>query len=678
MLLKSLTISNFRSFGKETIIALSDCSSFIGSNGAGKSAALHALLKLFGTTSGERNLNQSDFHIPTGVDPDTINEQKLYIEARIEFPELAGTELDPAAIPDFYSVLIVDAPEAAPYCRIRLEGTWTRSNLPEGDVEEQLHWMTTPAGAAVEPTLQKVKPHERNAIHVIYVPAVRDPAKQLKSVASGTILRLLQSVPWKVETQQAIASATADVDKALQAEGTVKELQDAVARTWASVHDVADFQKPRLRAAESKLPEVIRGLSFVFSTLVAESDLPVARMSEGLKSLFYLTLVTAVFEYQHKLAGAGPKAVNKGDEQRDETPPPPVPLLTIFAVEEPENHVAPHYLARIMDVLQRQAKHPAGQVILTSHSASILSRVAPRDVRHFRLDVPSLTTCVRQVDLPASDDEAFVYVNEAVRAYPELYFARFVVLCEGDSEQIVLPRIGKLLGTPMDRNLVSVVPLGGRHVNHFWKLLSGLKIPFCTLGDLDWGRRTGGWDRIVHLLSELLINGADSAELLVNSDGTVLAATDWQEALVTQGNVDPDRIYHWLSQLQKFGVFLSSPLDVDWLMLQAFTTEYQTLDANQNGPQLPDPSEEEGKLYAARLEKASIRIFGERGSSAGYPDGELFPWYSYLFLDRSKPRTHFASVNRITKERLEQQLPQALKDLIAQIQKHLPTTPTVD
>ena len=40
---------------------------------------------------------------------------------------------------------------------------------------------------------------------------------------------------------------------------------------------------------------------------------------------------------------------------------------------------------------------------------------------------------------------------------------------------------------------VCVVPLGGRHVNHFWRLLERLEIPYVTLLDLDSGRFQGGW-----------------------------------------------------------------------------------------------------------------------------------------------------------------------------------------
>ena len=62
--------------------------------------------------------------------------------------------------------------------------------------------------------------------------------------------------------------------------------------------------------------------------------------------------------------------------------------------------------------------------------------------------------------------EALKFVREAVRTYPELYFARFTVLGEGASVEVVLPQLADALGFAIDRSFVAVVPLGGRHVNH--------------------------------------------------------------------------------------------------------------------------------------------------------------------------------------------------------------------
>ena len=96
------------------------------------------------------------------------------------------------------------------------------------------------------------------------------------------------------------------------------------------------------------------------------------------------------------------------------------PALVVLAIEEPENHLAPHYLGRIMQRLLRLSESPRGQVLLASHSPGILSRVPPTNVRYLRLDTERETE-VHNIILPADEDAAFKYVNEAVRAYPELH-----------------------------------------------------------------------------------------------------------------------------------------------------------------------------------------------------------------------------------------------------------------
>jgi predicted ATP-dependent endonuclease of OLD family len=131
------------------------------------------------------------------------------------------------------------------------------------------------------------------------------------------------------------------------------------------------------------------------------------------------------------------------------------------------------------------------QVVLTSHSPSVLGRVEPEEVRHIRRDEAAGVSVVNAIRLPDDESEAFKYVREAVLAHPELYFARLVILCEGESEQVVLPRIARALDVDADQSFVSVAPLGGRHVNHFWRLLSDLDIPHVTLLDFDRERYGG-------------------------------------------------------------------------------------------------------------------------------------------------------------------------------------------
>ncbi len=115
--------------------------------------------------------------------------------------------------------------------------------------------------------------------------------------------------------------------------------------------------------------------------------------------------------------------------------------------------------------------------------------------------------------MPSNNEEASKFLKQAVHAYPELYVARFVVLGEGASEEVIPPRLAQAIGLQIDRSFVAVVPLGGRHTNHLWKLLNDLGIPYATLSDLDMGRHGGGWDRIKNALEQLVEIGVRADQI---------------------------------------------------------------------------------------------------------------------------------------------------------------------
>jgi putative ATP-dependent endonuclease of OLD family len=73
------------------------------------------------------------------------------------------------------------------------------------------------------------------------------------------------------------------------------------------------------------------------------------------------------------------------------------------------------------------------QAAVTSHSPVVLSRVGPEEVRYCRYHSVTRISSIKPIKLPADTVEAAKFVRGALLAYPELYFARFVLLVEGDS-----------------------------------------------------------------------------------------------------------------------------------------------------------------------------------------------------------------------------------------------------
>jgi hypothetical protein len=333
-----------------------------------------------------------------------------------------------------------------------------------------------------------------------------------------------------------------------------------------------------------------------------------------------------------------------------------------------------------MALLRDMASSGAGQVLLTSHSASIMARVEPEEVRYLRLDSADHTTQVRSIRVPAEATEAHKFVREAVKAYPELYFARLVVLGEGDSEEIVLPRIAECHGVPIDSSFVSIVPLGGRHVNHFWRLLDSLDIPYLTLLDLDRERQGGGWARIKYALKQLLELGADRAQLLVIEgvgDGRDTLTDDELEEMHTWEE-DPGIQAGWIARLEGCGVFFSQPLDLDFTMLRALPERYQGTALEDGGPAIPDDGSPDYAEELARAVRAVLKK-GTNGKTYSADERREFFWYRYLFLGRGKPTTHILALTELTDDELRRRCPAVLSRLAHLMAEMLePTTEVSD
>ena len=190
MRLTKLKLMNYRCFGaEEQIISIDNLTTFIGSNSAGKTAALSALNCMFSENSGDRILQRSDFHLPPKMTPDEMERQNLYVEAVFEFEELKSEDGGGKfAIPIFFQHLIVDNPGGLPYLRIRLEATWEKSNTIDGSIDSKISYITCPESVEIE-EIHRTNAARRDLdkIRVVYIPAVRNPSKQLKNV-SGTMM----------------------------------------------------------------------------------------------------------------------------------------------------------------------------------------------------------------------------------------------------------------------------------------------------------------------------------------------------------------------------------------------------------------------------------------------------------------------------------------------------------
>jgi len=408
------------------------------------------------------------------------------------------------------------------------------------------------------------------------------------------------------------------------------------------------------------IEDVLKHIDTVFMPTPVTQPLPTERLSDGMKSLFYLSLVKSAFDIEDEIINSEGNELSISAEALDP------PNLTIILIEEPENHLSPQYLGRIVKLCEDISVNDRAQVILTTHAPSLLNRVEPENIRYFRLH-DNKNTVVKAVLLPSEDEgdgdnvDTFTYVKEAVKAYPEIYFAKVVILGEGDSEEIVIPKIAQVNGIELDTSLITFAPLGGRYVNHFWKLLNELSIPHVTLLDYDSKRGGGGWGRIKYAVKQLISIGADKNELLSVASG-VLSDEELEE-MHTWGENQDDEL-GWINFLKDYNVYFSYPYDLDWLMLNKFFDDYKIFVPKNGGPRLPkdDDPEHDNKVKSAI---ASVLKKEEKDIDINeFDDFEKFFWYRYLFLGRGKPLSHNYVLSKMEDDKLRDNSPEALNEII--------------
>jgi predicted ATP-dependent endonuclease of OLD family len=176
-------------------------------------------------------------------------------------------------------------------------------------------------------------------------------------------------------------------------------------------------------------------------------------------------------------------------------------FFRLVGIEEPESHLHPHLQQHLADNIQSETSENL-QLIVTSHSTHITSKLDLENTAVLFLDKEANTHKSHYILSGFADEngkinKAGTETQRYLRRYLDatkstMFFARKIILVEGISEQLLLPKLFKLhTKKTLEEVGCNLVNVNGVAFKHFLELIkNGYFIKCLALTDSDSNTRT--------------------------------------------------------------------------------------------------------------------------------------------------------------------------------------------
>lgn len=454
ILIDLVRISGFRGISSLEL-SLRPMTVLLGTNNAGKTSILKALQLAVGDYS--RYLGDEDFFI--GQDGQKASE--IIVDLRVipvDDSKSRATAFSEAWATEFGDKIKAEA-DGKQFVALR---TRSKQNLIKGGFDTTRHSLER-WGVFENWTIERNKETRLNSrllcLPVIPIEAQRDIHYELRE-RSSFVGRLLSGVVY-------------DADEALALEELIREVNDQAIEKSAELRLLKQHLSALTKsfsgggsAELNPLPKKIRDLSKNFSVSFgdsAENTFSMEYHGMGTRSWASLLTVKAFTEI----------ACGKHEKEAE-------PFFPIITAEEPEAHLHPN----AQRTLYRQLSSTPGQVIVSTHSPYLAGMT---DIMNIRSVSRAPSGCkVSQVAYIMTPDEVHMLSREIINKRADILFSRAIVLCEGVTEEQVIPAFFEIYsGSSMCEIGISCISVGGKNYAPFIKLACSLGIPVFVVSDND-------------------------------------------------------------------------------------------------------------------------------------------------------------------------------------------------
>ena len=457
MRISRIRICNFANFS-EIDVETGHSIVIVGENKVGKSNFIRALQLILDPGLAERDRQLRLEHFWDGLGEHKLGET---IEIAIELTDFTD---NPRVMAHLNDCVVDPGPPMVARLTYRFQPRTDLDRSPETLADyEHIIFGGDDQDMAAPASLRRMIPLDVQV-------ALRDAEKDLFSWRNSPLRPIIEQLATSLDEQarEQIQERVNEAHAELAGHAEVVNTAERISRRLIAIAGEQHAVALTLGLAPTRVDALLRGLR----VLIDDGVRGVPDASLGSANLIFLALKSLELD----------RLVTDGDRDH-----------TFFAVEEPEAHLHPHVQRLVYRYFLGagddgdKAESPL-TTILTTHSPHIASVTPLRSIvllRHDAEEDATVAVSTATAPLTKRDEADLQRYIDVTRG--EIFFARGVILVEGDAERFLIPAFADALNIPLDVLGITVCSVGGTNFTPYVKLLrpGALNIAHAILTDRD-------------------------------------------------------------------------------------------------------------------------------------------------------------------------------------------------
>lgn len=295
-------------------------------------------------------------------------------------------------------------------------------------------------------------------LKTVYLKPLRDAEREMSSGRNSRLAQILSGHSLfinkdKHRLKDILLNANEDIEKYFTEEEG-KTVLDSIKNSLSAFNVPETTSEAQVKVADIQLRKILESLSLV-----------VSEINPGLGELNLLFIAAELLLLNSDTSGG----------------------LRLALIEELEAHLHPQAQLRLIDYLQKEYDRTGTQIIISTHSTILASKVNLKNVILLKNKTGYDMSC-ENTKLAKGDYLFLQRFLDATKA--NLFFARGILMVEGDAENLLLPVLADVIDCPLERHGVSIVNVGSTAFLRFSKIFlrsndESIDVPISVITDCD-------------------------------------------------------------------------------------------------------------------------------------------------------------------------------------------------